>query len=58
MAREHFSSIPHLKLKKAVLGYNDSSDLFNKIGRLFDFYRIQNGLELPEMEYSSLWKRF
>ena len=58
LANDFFSSIPHLKLKKVVLGYNVSSDLFHKICRLFDFYRSKKNLELPILEYSSLKERF
>lgn len=58
LAKEHFSSIPHLRLKKVILGYNVPLDLFNNVGRLFDFYRDIKKIEVPVLEYSSLWESF
>lgn len=54
-AEEYFASIPHLKLKTIVLGYNVPQETFNSIFHLLQFHNKKYNFEIT-CGYSSLKK--
>ncbi|MEO9211167.1 MAG: DUF2971 domain-containing protein [Ginsengibacter sp.] len=57
-AKYFFSSIPHLKLKEIILGYNVSLDIFHNMDKLLDFYFKKDRLGRINLKFSSLKKKF
>jgi len=57
-AKYFFSSIPHLKLKEIILGYNVSPEVFHNICKLLDFNFKKERLGRMNLRFSSLREKF
>ena len=58
LSKDSLSSIPHLKLKRIVLGYNINENMFDKIEKILNWLKDERKMDFVELGYSLLRNKF